>query len=225
VSIKDKLRFYKTRQEFQQAGGVISALMPIYKDYRKQAGTATGHYFHQDLLVAGYVHKANPKRHIDIGSSIEGFVAHVASFRPIELCDFSFKQMDLMDSAKVEANACDSLSCLHAIEHFGLGRYGDPINPNGHIDGFKNLLKMLAADGTLYISFPIGSVDKVVFNAHRVFAPKSILGWQSEVAIAVVQFSYVDDAGNLHREVEMDAVPASLQYGCGIYSIVKTRSH
>jgi hypothetical protein len=235
VSIKDKLRFYKTRQEFQKAGGVVSALMPIYKDYRKQAGTATGHYFHQDLLVAGYVHQASPKRHIDIGSSIEGFVAHVASFRPIEVCDvraladtghpnISFKQMDLMDSAKVEANACDSLSCLHAIEHFGLGRYGDPINPNGHIDGFKNLLKMLAADGTLYISFPIGNVDKVVFNAHRVFAPKSILGWQSEVAIEVVKFSYVDDAGNLHREVGMDAVPLSLQYGCGIYSIVKAGS-
>jgi len=235
VSIKDKIRFYRTRQAFQQAGGVVSELMPIYKDYRKQAGTATGHYFHQDLLVAGYVHKANPKRHIDIGSSIEGFVAHVASFRRIEVCDvraladtghpnISFTQLDLMDSAKVEANVCDSLSCLHAIEHFGLGRYGDPINPNGHIDGFKNILKMLSADGTLYISFPIGNVDKVVFNAHRVFGPKSILGWQSDVALEIVKFSYVDDAGNLHREVEMDAVPSNLQYGCGIYSIVKSRA-
>lgn len=235
MSIKDKIRFYKTRQEFQQAGGVVSELMPIYKDYRKQAGTAIGHYFHQDLLVAGYVHKANPKRHIDIGSSIEGFVAHVASFRPIEVCDvralsdtghpnISFKQLDLMDSGTVEENACDSLSCLHAIEHFGLGRYGDPINPRGHLDGFRNLLKMLAADGTLYISFPIGNVDKVVFNAHRVFSPTSILNWQSEVPIEIVKFSYVDDAGNLHREVGMDEVPPGLQYGCGIYSIVKARS-
>jgi hypothetical protein len=83
---------------------------------------------------------------------------------------------------------------------------------------------MLSADGTLYISFPICHEDKVVFNAHRVFAPKSIMGWQSEVALDVVKFSYVDDAGNLHREVDMDAVPSNLQYGCGIYSIVKARS-
>lgn len=207
-------------------------MLPIYKDYRKQAGTAKGHYFHQDLLVAGYVHLANPSRHIDIGSSIEGFVAHVASFRSIEVYDFRaltdtghpniiFKQLDLMDTANVEANSCDSLSCLHAIEHFGLGRYGDPINPCGHIEGFKNLLKMLTPDGTLYISFPIGDVDKVYFNAHRVFAPKSILDWQSDVAIKVVKFSYVDDEGNLHRDVQMDAVPSSLKYGCGIYTIIK----
>jgi hypothetical protein len=232
VSIKDKLRFFKTRREFQNAGGIVSEMMPIYKDYRKQAGTATGHYFHQDLLVAGYVYLANPRRHIDIGSSIEGFVAHVAAFRSIEVYDLrgltdtghpniSFKQLNLMDSAKVEANACDSLSCLHAIEHFGLGRYGDPVDPRGHIIGFKNLLKMLTSDGMLYISFPIGSVDKVVFNAHRVFAPKSILNWQNDMPIQVVKFSYVDDEGNLHRDVEMDAVPSSLQYGCGIYSIAK----
>jgi hypothetical protein len=30
---------------------------------------------------------------------------------------------------------CDSLSCLHALEHFGLGRYGDPIDPRGHEKG------------------------------------------------------------------------------------------
>lgn len=233
MALKDKIRFFKTYREFKKAGGEVSKIHPIYKDYRKQAGTATGHYFHQDLLVASYIHQKNPVRHIDIGSSIEGFVAHVASFRPIEVFDvrqlqdtghpnIKFSQMDLMNGAGLEVDACDSLSCLHAIEHFGLGRYGDPINPSGHLAGFRNLLRMLKPGGLLYISFPIGAQDQVQFNAHRIFHPKSIFNWQSDVKIELVGFSFVDDAGNLHRDVQVDAVPNDLNYGCGIYSIRKT---
>ena len=232
MALKDKIRYFRSYIEFKKAGGKITQLFPVYKGYRKQAGSATGHYFHQDLLVAGYIHKNNPLRHIDIGSSIEGFVAHVASFPPIEVFDvralqetghsnIKFKQMDLMEDAGIEFEACDSLSCLHAIEHFGLGRYGDPINPVGHITGFKNLLKMLKPKGILYISFPISSEDQVLFNAHRVFKPDSILNWQSDVPIEVTSFSFVDDAGNLHKDVELAAVPKNTSYGCGIYSIRK----
>lgn len=40
-----------------------------------------------------------------------------------------FKQADLVRPVEGMAGYCDSLSCLHALEHFGLGRYGDPIDP------------------------------------------------------------------------------------------------
>jgi hypothetical protein len=40
-------------------------------------------------------------------------------------------------------NKYDSISCLHALEHFGLGRYGDRLDPNGHETGFLKLLDML----------------------------------------------------------------------------------
>lgn len=130
--------------------------------------------------------------------------------------------MDLMAPGAVESEICDSLSCLHAIEHFGLGRYGDPINPQGHLIGFRNLLKMLKPGGVLYISFPISSTDQVHFNAHRVFRPDSILTWQPETPIELLSFSFVDDAGHLHREVRFDAVPAETRYGCGIYTFRKS---
>jgi len=52
-----------------------------------QSGTASGHYFHQDLLVASRIFINNPEKHVDIGSRIDGFVAHVASFREIEVFD------------------------------------------------------------------------------------------------------------------------------------------
>jgi hypothetical protein len=232
VSLKYKFRFFRELRAFKEAGGKVDKLFPIFSDYKEQAGSATGHYFHQDLLVAGYIAKKMPVRHIDVGSRIDGFVAHVAAFMPIEIIDvreladsghanIRFKRMDLMNSKAVEPAICDSLSCLHAIEHFGLGRYGDPLNPMGHLTGFRNLVKMLKPQGTLYISFPIGVADQVHFNAHRIFKPDSILNWQPEATLELLSFSFVDDGGCLHKEVALSAVPAGTQYGCGIYTFKK----
>lgn len=232
MALKYRVRFWKDYFAFRKAGGLVDRLFPVYSDYREQAGSATGHYFHQDLLVAGYIGRRNPVRHIDVGSRIDGFVAHVAAFRLIEVIDvrelrdtghenIRFKRTDLMNADEVEAGLCDSVSCLHAIEHFGLGRYGDPVNPDGHLVGFKNLLKMLKSGGTLYISFPIAQTDQVHFNAHRVFKPESILSWQSETPIELLSFSFVDDDGNLHREVRLADVPQTTRYGCGIYTFKK----
>ena len=56
---------------------------PCLRDRYEAGGVASGHYFHQDLLVAQWLNAANPQRHIDVGSRVDGFVAHVAAFREI----------------------------------------------------------------------------------------------------------------------------------------------
>ena len=191
---------------------------------------ARGHYFHQDLLVATFIQQAQPQRHIDVGSRIDGFVAHLAAFRPVEVIDIRplaiagherirFIQGNLMAPDPALRESCDSLSCLHAIEHFGLGRYGDPIDPSGHLTGFQNLVAMLRPGGTLYISFPIGE-SAVHFNAHRVFAPTEVLDW-ARGALELQRFDYVDDAGELHLEQTPERIDVP-HYGCGIYTFRKS---
>ncbi len=232
MSLNRRIRYIREYLAFKKAGGVIDKKYPIYSDYKEQAGSASGHYFHQDLLIASYIYKANPKRHIDVGSSISGFVSHVAAFREIEIIDvrplkdtghdnIKFRQMDLMSGAGVESEITDSISCLHAIEHFGLGRYGDPIDPQGHIKGFLNLLKMLKPNGTLYMGFPIAAKTQVQFNAHRVFEPSEILSWQEEYKIELQSFSFVNDAGDLHKDTSISNLPKKTEYGCGIYTFKK----
>jgi len=44
-------------------------------------GDASGHYFHQDLIVARRIFERDPRKHVDVGSRIDGFVAHLAVFR------------------------------------------------------------------------------------------------------------------------------------------------
>lgn len=225
----DAFKFLSDIRAFTKAGGIVTNLYPILNEYKEQAGTATGHYFHQDLLVASLIHDANPSRHIDVGSRIDGFVAHVAAYRTIEVLDFrpltscghkqiKFMQADLMSLDSKLHEITDSLSCLHALEHFGLGRYGDPINPYGHLEGYRNLHKMLKPGGTLYVSFPIGK-SAVCFNAHRIFDPREILDWSNGL-FSLERFDYVDDNGDLHERQSIEDVPI-LNYGCGIYTMKK----
>jgi len=222
-------RYIRERRAFLKAGGFVSHNYPIVSEYGKSAGTARGHYFHQDLLVAQFIFQANPNRHIDIGSRIDGFVAHVATFRTIEVFDIRelsdtnhpnivFRQANLM--LGVDRDITDSISCLHTIEHFGLGRYGDPIDPKGYIVGFNKLLEMLRSSGVLYISFPIGMNNEVHFNAHRVFHPRDIFSWASN-RLELLRFDYVDDFGDLHKNYDILNNELEITHGCGIYTFRK----
>ena len=233
LSLRNYLEYRRNLKEYQNLGGNITHRHMILNDFSEQAGSAKGHYFHQDLLVAKFIHQRNPNRHIDIGSRVDGFVAHVAAYRPIEVVDIRdlestghesiiFMKADLMISNELQHEITDSLSCLHAIEHFGLGRYGDPIDPQGHIKGFNNLLKMLKPNGILYISLPIGCQNEVHFNAHRVFHPTDILNWAyGKDALRLECLDFVDDAGDLHKNIDIKNEKVEVIYGCGIYTFRK----
>ena len=127
-----------------------------------------------------------------------------------------------MDKESIQAGMTDSVSCLHAIEHFGLGRYGDPLDPQGHLKGFNNIIRMLKPGGMFYISFPIGRSNEVHFNAHRVFHPGDIFGWAEKPnCLMLRRFDYVDDQGQLHCEIDPMAAELDVSYGCGIYTFEK----
>src|SRR5206468_2089715 len=58
---------------------------PLTQDFYTEAGVAGGHYFYQDLWAARRIFDHRPDRHVDIGSRIDGFVAHVLTFMPVEV--------------------------------------------------------------------------------------------------------------------------------------------
>ena len=207
---------------------------PCLDDRFAESGFVKGHYFHQDLLVARRVHINNPSIHVDVGSRVDGFVSHVASFRPINVFDIRplsttipnivFIQADMM--APIRDNLvdyCDSLSCLHALEHFGLGRYGDPVNYDGYISGLNNLYRILKKGGKLYFSVPIGP-QRIEFNAHRVFSIAYLLECFAG-KYQIDQFSFVDDKGDLHENTSITETSVKhnfgCTYGCGIFEMIK----
>lgn len=204
---------------------------PCLADRYEESGVAAGAYFHQDLRVAQLIHRHNPRRHIDVGSRVDGFVAHVASFREIEVFDIRrlrvsvpnivFHQHDIMQERPELDRCTDSLSCLHALEHFGLGRYGDPVDAMGYRKGWDNLYRMLAPGGKFYFSVPIGP-QRIEFDAHRVFSVPFLLGMM-EGKYRIDSFAYVNDAGELVPDVDPCAPEGrtnfGCRYGCGIFEL------
>ncbi|MDA3925099.1 MAG: DUF268 domain-containing protein [Kiritimatiellae bacterium] len=210
----------------------FSTPYPCLGDRFEESGSATGHYFHQDLMIANRIYINNPEKHVDVGSRIDGFVAHVASFRSLEVLDIrplsneikniEFMQADLMKPVSDDlVGYCDSLSCLHAIEHFGLGRYGDMVDYDGYLAGFANLCRILKKGGKLYFSVPIGP-QRIEFDAHRVFSISFLLNL-FEGKYQVDYFSFVDDAGDLHENIPLKESDIEdnfgCTYGCGIFEL------
>lgn len=230
--------YYRDWMEFRRQRGSdttfrLGTPYPVLNERNSESATVSRLYFYQDLHVAGLIFRNQPERHVDIGSRIDGFVAHVAVFRPIEVLDVRpqsmlvdnvvFRQADLMTLPDDMLDYCDSISSLNAIEHFGLGRYGDSIDYFGYRKAIRNITKMLRKGGTFYFSVPIGK-QRVEFNAHRVFAVSYLLEL-FEPDYRLRSFSYIDDAGNFHQDASVNPTLLKTNYGCrfgcGIFELVK----
>jgi hypothetical protein len=197
------------------------------------AGSLDEHYFYQDWYVANRIFLNRPQRHVDIGSRIDGFVTHVASFREIEVFDIRplaidipnihFRQVDIMEPPQDIDGYCDSISSLHALEHFGLGRYGDPVNYSGYLIGLENIDRLLRPGGKLYLSVPIGE-QRMEYNAHRVFSVKTVLDLL-ERKYRLDGFSYIDDQKRFFPDVELSpgelASSFGCHWGCGLFEATK----
>lgn len=198
-----------------------------------QSADLNAFYFYQDLHVAQLIHKNNPKKHVDIWSRIDGFVAHVASYREIELFDIRpmsspihnviFTQADLMRLDESMYNYADSVSSLSVLEHFGLWRYGDTIDIDWYIKWLDSIYNILQPWGKAYISLPIWP-QRVEFNAHRVFSVQYFLSL-FENKYKIDSFSYVDDNGVFHANVALEKDLIDKNYNCvfgnGIIEITK----
>jgi len=205
----------------------LRSVRPMLHDRREEAGGIQSHYFFQDIWAARKIHNVRPTRHIDIGSLIEGFVAHLLCFMPVEVIDIrplrkevaglTFVQEDATHLAGIPDNSIESLSSLHAIEHFGLGRYGDPIDPDAFHHAMAALARVLKPGGRLYFSVPVGR-QRVQFNSQRIFSPIAVL--ERFAALRLVSFSAVDDECQFRENVSPDSL-GDARCACGLFEFTK----
>ncbi len=201
-------------------------IYPCLEDRYDNAGSTTGEYFYQDLWVARKILIANPVDHWDIGSRIDGFIAHLLTFRSVNVIDIRplksnvsglvFHQGDITNLSFLD-NSVMSLSCLHTVEHIGLGRYGDPVDPSGCFKGMKELQRVLSPGGKLYFSVPIGQ-EHVAFNAHRIFDPLTII--ESFSSLNLIDFIAISKDGDLIESTQPKDF-TNVKYACGIFIFEK----
>ncbi len=205
----------------------LRGLRPVLEDFDSEAGRASGHYFYQDLWAARKIWQVQPSRHVDVGSRIDGFVAHILTFMPVEVIDIrplrskvpglTFVQADATELTCFADSSLESLSSLHAVEHFGLGRYGDPIDPSAWYRAMRAMVRVLNTNGKLYFAVPIGR-QRLQFNSHRVFSPQTIL--KSFRELKCLSFAVISDDGEFHDSAQPDDFEDS-RNACGLFEFIK----
>lgn len=194
--MKDDLEMYRKENKRPSFEIQDKYINPYIKDKYRMAGSVD-EYFWQDLWAARLVNKSNVKEHFDIGSSVAGFVAHVLAMNikvtmidvrpfPAEVDRLTTITDDATSLRQIPDNSIESLSALCSLEHFGLGRYGDPVDPEACFKCFDAIQKKMKKGGHLYISVPVAK-ERVEFNAHRVFYASTIIDSFPEMEL--VEFS------------------------------------
>jgi hypothetical protein len=222
-------RRYARADSLAQSGFPISLAgsFPCLIDRFESAGAPPRHYFYQDLWGARKVFDSNAKIHYDIGSRLDGFIGHCLPFcevvmldiRPLDLKihNLKFMQVDCTNMCQIPNQSVSSLSSFHAIEHFGLGRYGDGINPLAHKIAIDEMRRIVSTNGSIYFGAPIGK-QRLEFNAHRIFDPMEIV--KLFKGFELLEFSVIDDEDNFHEKVEFENY-SHLDYGCGLFHFKK----
>jgi SAM-dependent methyltransferase len=162
--------------------------------------TPISFYFYQDTWAFHKIVQQRPGSHLDIGSTalLVGCLAGVLptislDFRPLPV---QLKGLRPMSGSIIQLpfpdDSVESISSLCVIEHIGLGRYGDPLDPAGTLKAARELSRVLAPGGNLYVSAPCGR-SYIAFNAHRSFDKEEFISLFP--ALKLKEFVLVNNRG------------------------------
>jgi SAM-dependent methyltransferase len=181
------LRFWNSYQDYSKItppddNASMNYLYPCIYD----ATTTTAiepTYFYQDAWAFEHIVNSRPSHHVDVGSHHK-YVALLSKVLPVTMVDIrplslpldslTFRQGSIL-ALPYEDGTVPSVSSLCVVEHIGLGRYGDPLDPNGTEKALAELKRIVAPGGDLYLSIPLDDENRTYFNAHRAFSEKYLM--------------------------------------------------
>lgn len=185
------------------------------------------HYIYHSAWALRQLQRYKPREHVDVSSSL-CFVALGSAVVPMHHLDYRPPTLMLDNLACVAGNlmalpfadnSVESLSCMHVIEHVGLARYGDPLDPSGDIKAAKELSRVLAPGGRLLFVSPVGRT-RVCFNGHRIYDFDVICSLFPHLHLA--EWALIPDDPS--QGLIANATPEQFsqqQYACGCFAFRK----
>lgn len=188
---------------------------------RTKSTSFDSHYVYHTSWAARILAQRNPTYHIDISSDLR-FVTLVSAFIPIKFYDYRPPSITLSNltcehadalSLPFEDDSVKSLSCMHVVEHIGLGRYGDPLDYEGDLKAILELIRVLSRNSDLYFVVPIGK-PTIRFNAHRIYSHFQIVEYFKKLTL--LEFTLIQDSGEVTRNASAELADRQ-NYGCGCF--------
>tara|TARA_A100001015_G_C14968263_1_gene703977 strand:- start:599 stop:1345 length:747 start_codon:yes stop_codon:yes gene_type:complete len=193
--------------------------------YNKKKHPFDAHYLYHTAWASRILDKMKPEilhdfgsdlRFVTISSANTKIIHHNIQKPNINLENLEFKNTDLTDMQDIKNSSINFLSCMHVVEHIGLGRYGDNLDKDGSIKAINEIKRVLNYSGNLIFVVPVGKKN-IYFNAHRVFSYDQIIEYFNELEL--IEFSLVDDDGyNTGLKINADpSLVSQNNYACGCF--------
>lgn len=192
------------------------------------------HYVLHTAWAARVLAESRPARHVDVASSLQ-FVAGISAFVPTLALDIRPAHLHLsgleyrsgsLAALPFETASLESISCMHVLEHVGLGRYGDPVDHDGDLKAFAELARVVAPGGQLLVVVPVCGEPRIEFNAHRIYGFRQFMAMASAAGLELVEFALIPDDGS--EDTLIRHAPPSLadrqRYGCGCFHLRRVKA-
>lgn len=225
------IRFFNDWRRYRAVGGIayLKDFYPCLAD-RTQETPIDPQYFYQAVWGATKIWAHMPQIHVDVGSDVK-FVGMLSAAVKVDFVDIRPLPVQLENlvsragtilNLPYKDSSVQSISSMHVIEHIGLGRYGDPIDPEGTRKACAELVRVLAPGGYLYLSAPIGT-PRVQFNGQRILSIDEIRHFLS--GLSLVEMAWVDNHGRFHHQVTPESIVydewGGLDYALGCFVFTK----
>jgi SAM-dependent methyltransferase len=183
------------------------------------------HYTYHPAWACRVLRRTNPPLHYDFSSTLN-FVAMASAWVPITFCDYRPAPLQLeglctrredLTHLSFPDNSLESVSCMHVLEHIGLGRYGDALDYDGDLKAVAELIRVVRGGGNLLIVLPLGRAARVQFNAHRIYTWEGVLEMFRD-QFDLVESALIPEQANLGLVYSPDTALLNEQnYACGCF--------
>lgn len=187
------------------------------------------HYIYHPAWAARIIAHTAPVVHVDISSTLH-FSTMLSAFVKTKFYDYRPAEVELdnflseranLTQLSFETNSVPSISCMHTVEHVGLGRYGDPMDYDGDLKAMAELARVLAPEGCLLFVTPVGCENRIFFNAHRIYTASTIADHFASLGLKLVEFSYIPEKRGGMVQARPENFTTEDTYGCGCFWFTK----
>jgi len=199
---------------------------PFLKDNTADTGFDP-HYVLHTAWAARMLAMTKPKVHTSFGDSLY-FAGIASAFVPMTFCDIRESRLpfrdikedrtDLTSLPKSWTGTLESVSCMHVLEHIGLGRYGDTLDASGDRKAAAELARVLAPGGQLLLVVPLEEPPRVCFNAHRLYSYAQVMSLFPDLSLQ--EFTLITNDGQFFENADPGLLKG-LEYSCGCFRYTK----